>query len=63
MGKKIKTRKGNYGFDYHYTSPNLVIDENGKSNTTKFKEIDSQFKNIILIKFKQYKSRLISALF
>jgi hypothetical protein len=46
MGKKMKTRKGKDGYDYPYTSPNLVIDENGKSNTTKFTEIDSQFKDI-----------------
>jgi hypothetical protein len=46
MSKNIKTRKGKDGFNYPYTSPDLVIDENGKSATTKFEEIDSQFKNI-----------------
>ena len=39
MGKNIKTRKGNDGFHYPYTSPDLVIDGNGKSVTTKFSEI------------------------
>lgn len=46
MAKKIKTRKGNDGYSYPYTSPDLVIDKNGKSNTTKFNEIDAQFKDI-----------------
>ena len=46
MEKKMKTRKGKDGFDYPYTSPDIVIDENGKSNTKKFEEIDSQFKDI-----------------
>lgn len=45
MPKKIKTRKGNDGYSYPYTSPDIVIDENGKSATTKFKELDSQFKD------------------
>ena len=52
MTKKIKTRKGKDGFDYPYTSPNLVIDENGKSATTKFEELDSQFKKIAYINLK-----------
>lgn len=46
MAKNIKTRKGSDGFHYPYTSPDLVVDENGKSATTKFNEIDSQFKDI-----------------
>lgn len=46
MAKDMKTRKGKDGFHYPYTSPDLVIDENGKSNTKKFEEIDSQFKDI-----------------
>lgn len=46
MAKYIKTRKGNDGFYYPYTSPDLVIDENGKSTTTKFSEINTQLENI-----------------
>lgn len=46
MAKKMKTRKGKDGFDYPYTSPNIVIDENGKSVSTKFDEVSSQFKDI-----------------
>lgn len=46
MPKDMKTRKGKDGFHYPYTSPDLVIDENGKSNTKKFEEISSQFKDI-----------------
>lgn len=46
MSKKIKTRKGKDGKYYPYTSPDLVIDETGKSTTTKFNEIDTQFKDI-----------------
>lgn len=46
MAKKMKTRKGNDGYSYPYTSPDLVIDKNGKSNTTKFNEIDSQIKDM-----------------
>lgn len=46
MAKKIKTRKGKDGYFYPYTSPDLVIDKDGKSNTTKFNEIDTQFKDI-----------------
>lgn len=46
MSKKIKTRKGKDGYSYPYTSPDLVIDDTGKSNTTKFNEIDTQFKDI-----------------
>lgn len=47
MAKDMKTRKGKDGFHYPYTSPDLVIDENGKSNTKKFDEISSQFKDIV----------------
>lgn len=47
MGKKIKTRKGKDGYDYPYTSPNLVVDENGKNATTKFTEINTQLGDII----------------
>lgn len=46
MPKNMKTRKGKDGFDYPYTSPDIVVDENGKSTTKKFEEIDSQFKDI-----------------
>ena len=46
MAKNMKTRKGKDGFNYPYTSPDIVIDSNGKSNTKKFEEIDSQFKDI-----------------
>ncbi len=42
MEKKMKTRKGKDGFDYPYTSPNIVVDENGKSATKKFEEISTQ---------------------
>ena len=47
MNKKIKTRKGNDGFNYPYTSSDLVIDQNGKSATKKFDEIDTQVKDIV----------------
>lgn len=46
MAKKMKIRKGNDGYDYPYTSPDLVIDSEGKSNTKKFNEVDSQLKDI-----------------
>lgn len=46
MSDKMKVRDGNDGYSYPYTSPDLVVDENGKSNTKKFEEIDSQFKDI-----------------
>ena len=46
MSKDLKTRKGKDGVYYPYTSPDLVIDENGKSSTKKFEEINTQFKDI-----------------
>lgn len=46
MAKNMKTRKGKDGFDYPYTSPDIVIDATGKSATKKFEEINSQFKDI-----------------
>ena len=46
MQKNMKTRKGKDGFHYPYTSPDLVIDGNGKSVTKKFDDISSQFKDI-----------------
>lgn len=49
MNDKMKVREGEDGYSYPYTSPDLVVDENGKSNTTKFNEINSQFKNIAYI--------------
>lgn len=42
MAKSIKTRKGEDGFHYPYTSPDLVIDKNGKSTTTKFNELETK---------------------
>lgn len=41
MEKKMKTRKGKDGFDYPYTSPDIVVDKNGKSATKKFEEIEN----------------------
>lgn len=35
MAKKMKTRKGKDNINYPYTSPDLVIDSNGESQTTK----------------------------
>lgn len=46
MSDKMKVRDGNDGYSYPYTSSDLVIDKDGKSNTTKFNEIDAQFKDI-----------------
>lgn len=46
MSDKMKVRDGKDGYSYPYTSPDLVVDENGKSNTVKFNEIDAQFKDI-----------------
>ena len=54
MPKKIKTRKGKDGYSYPYTSPDIVIDENGKSTTTKFEELDSQIKDIANKKIYQF---------
>lgn len=46
MAKNMKTRKGEDGFDYPYTSPNIVIDENGESVTKKFDEVNTQLGNV-----------------
>lgn len=46
MSDKMRVREGDDGYAYPYTSPDLVIDNNGKSNTSKFNEIDTQFKDI-----------------
>lgn len=53
MQKNMKTRKGKDGFHYPYTSPDLVIDGNGKSVTKKFDDISSQFKDIANIGTKE----------
>ena len=45
MAKDMKTRKGKDNIYHPYTSPDIVIDANGKSATNKFEEISSQFKN------------------
>ena len=47
MAKQIKTRKGKDGFNYPYTSPDLVIDNTGKSATTRFEEIEDNQLNLI----------------
>ena len=47
MSDKMKVREGKDGYSYPYTSPDLVIDGNGKSTTTKFTEISSQLKDIV----------------
>lgn len=44
--KKMKTRKGDDGYSYPYTTPDLVVDETGKSAAKKFDEISSQLKDI-----------------
>ena len=44
MAKNMKIRRGNDGFSYPYTSPDIVINENGKSVTTKFNELEAKIK-------------------
>lgn len=46
MSDKMKVRDGNDGYSYPYTSPDLVIDKNGKSVTKKFEDVNTQFKDI-----------------
>ena len=46
MAKKIKTEKGTDEYYYPYTSPDLVIDKNGKNITNKFEEFDIRFEDI-----------------
>lgn len=46
MAKNMKTRKGKDGFNYPYTSPDLVIDPSGKSVTTKFNELEDKIKKV-----------------
>ena len=47
MAKQIKTRKGKDDYYYPYTSPDLVIDNTGKSATTRFEEIEDNQLNLI----------------
>lgn len=47
MGDKMKIREGKDGYCYPYTSTDLVVNKEGKSNTTKFNEIDTQLKDIV----------------
>ena len=42
MSDKMIVREGNDGYCYPYTSPDLVIDKNGKSATTKFEELETK---------------------
>nr|DAE62839.1 MAG TPA: hypothetical protein [Caudoviricetes sp.] len=56
MSDKVKVREGNDGYSYPYTSPDLVIDENGKSASKKFEEIDSQFKDIATYNVEDFKN-------
>ena len=46
MAKNMKTRKGKDGFDYPYTSPDLVVDATGKSASKKFEDINLQLTDI-----------------
>lgn len=41
MAKNMRTRKGKDGFDYPYTSPDIVIDANGKSVSVKLAELEN----------------------
>ena len=47
MAKNMKTRRGKDGFSYPYTSPDIVIDNTGKSVTTRFEEIEDNQLNLI----------------
>lgn len=44
MSDKMRVRQGNDGYSYPYTSPDLVVDENGKSTTKKFEELETKIK-------------------
>ena len=44
MSDKMKVRDGNDGYSYPYTSPDLVIDENGKSVKKRIDEVESKIK-------------------
>ena len=46
MAKSMKTRKGNDNINYPYTSPDLVIDNNGESQTTKNTNMKTDIANI-----------------
>lgn len=46
MSKRMKTRKGNDNINYPYTSPDLVIDINGESQTTKNTNMKTDIANI-----------------
>lgn len=48
MGDKMKVREGKDGYSYPYTSPDLVIDKDGKSVTKKFEEINSQLEDTLV---------------
>lgn len=42
MSDKMRVREGDDGYSYPYTSPDLIIDKNGKSATTKFEELETK---------------------
>lgn len=44
MGDKMKVRDGNDGYSYPYTSPDLVVGEDGKSVKRRIDEIESKIK-------------------
>ena len=46
MSDKMKIREGKDGYSYPYTSPDLVIDQNGKSTTTKFNELENKIEKV-----------------
>lgn len=46
MSDKMRVREGDDGYSYPYTSPDIVIDENEKSVSTKFNEVNAQFKDM-----------------
>jgi lysophospholipase L1-like esterase len=46
MNDKMKVREGKDGYSYPYTSPDLVIDQNGKSTTTKFNELENKIEKV-----------------
>lgn len=48
MSDKMRIREGDDGYIYPYTSPDIVIDKNGKSVTKKFEEINSQLEDTIV---------------
>ena len=46
MSKDFLARKGKDGKYYPYTSPDLVIDQEGKSASTKFQEVNAQLQTV-----------------